>query len=60
MNLATGTLTLVGLLFIILGIASKLMGMSILSPLVGSNIGYIMLGNTCLLLALVIDKFQKE
>lgn len=59
MNLATGTLTLVGLIFLVVGLASKLMCVSLLSPLFGTNSGYLAAANSCFLLALVVDRFNK-
>ena len=60
MNLATGSLLFLGFLFAVLGVASKIMGVSLAAPLIETNIGYMTVVNTCLLLALVIDKFQKK
>ena len=60
MNVATGCLTFLGFLFLLGGIASKLLGISIMAPYVSSFIGYFVGANTCLLLALVVDKFQKD
>ena len=59
MNLATGSLIFVGFILMVAGIASKFMGMSLLEPLFSSYFGYFIAANTCLLLALAIDKFQK-
>jgi len=60
MNLATGSLMLLGLVLAILGLVSKLIGTSILAPLITNYFSYLIAANTCLLLALVIDKFQKD
>ncbi len=59
MNVATGCLTFLGFILLLGGIASKLMGVSILAPYISSFIGYFIGANTCLLMSLVIDKFQK-
>lgn len=60
MNLGTGTLTLVGLIFVVAGVASKLIGASLLSPLFTSNAGYLGAANACFLLALIVDKFSNK
>jgi len=60
MNLATGALIFLGFLFIVLGIASKAMGCSLLSPFIQSTLGYFVGANTCILLALIVDKFDKR
>ena len=60
MNVATGCLTFLGFILLLAGIASKLMGISILAPYISSFLGYFIGANTCLLMALVVDKFQKD
>ncbi|MCQ9206810.1 MAG: hypothetical protein NG740_02880 [Omnitrophica bacterium] len=59
MNVATGTLTLLGMVFLVIGLASKLIGVSLLSPLFATNSGYLTAANSCFLLALVVDRFNK-
>ncbi len=59
MNIATGSLTFLGFIMLVLGAASKLMGVSLLQPLVVSPVGYLLAANSCLLMALIVDKFQK-
>ena len=60
MDLATGSLLFLGLVFAVLGVSSKIMGIALLDPLISTNLGYLTAVNTCLLLALVIEKFQKK
>ncbi|MFH1380642.1 MAG: hypothetical protein ABIH57_00525 [Candidatus Omnitrophota bacterium] len=60
MNAATGTLTLLGLILLLAGLVSKFLGMLILAPFISSNINYVIAANTCFLLAIVVDKFQKN
>jgi len=60
MNVATGCLTFMGFVFLLCGVASKLMGVSILIPHVSSFLGYFVGANTLFLMALIIDKFQKN
>ena len=60
MNLATGTLTLLGMVLVIAGIISRVIGFSFLAPLVSSYMGYFVGANLCFLLVLVIDKYQKN
>ena len=60
MNAATGTLTLVGLILLLAGLVSKLLGIFILAPFISSSINYVIAANACFLLAIVVDKFQKN
>jgi len=60
MNVATGCLIFLGFILLLGGIASKLMGISILTPYISSFIGYFVGANTCFLMALIVDKFQKD
>lgn len=60
MNLAVGSLTLLGFLILALGAVSKLMGMSLLTPFISSYFGYFIVANSCILTAIVIDRFQKS
>jgi len=59
MNLANGTLIFLGFLTIILGIVSKLMGISLLAPVVEAPSSYFIIAITCFVVSLVIDKFEK-
>ncbi len=59
MNLASGTLVFMGFLTVVLGVASKLMGISLLEPFVVASSSYFIVGITCFVMALVIDKFGK-
>ena len=60
MNLAVGTLTFAGCTFILLGCISRLWGVSLLAPYIITTTGYFLGGNTCFLLALIVDKFEKR
>jgi len=60
MNVATGSLTFLGFIFLLGGIVSGLSGISIMAPYVLSFVGYFVGANTCFLLTLIIDKFQKR
>ena len=60
MNLATGSLMLLGFVLLVAGIVSKLMGMALLAPFFNTSVGCFMAANACLLLVLVVDKFQKS
>lgn len=60
MNLATGSLVCLGFIFLVTGTVSKLMGISLLAPWVKTEMGYFIVANSCLLIALVIDKFQEK
>ena len=58
MNVATGSLTFLGFILLIVGIVSKLMGVSLFAPFISSFLGYFIGANSCLIMALVIEKFQ--
>ena len=60
MNLANGTLVLLGFLAIVLGVVSKLMGISLLAPFIGAASSYFIVAITCFMVALVVDKFEKS
>lgn len=60
MNLATGALTLTGFLSIVLGIVTKLVGISLLNPYVIAPSNYFLIAITCFVTALVIDRFEKN
>ncbi|OGW74839.1 MAG: hypothetical protein A2Z72_06640 [Omnitrophica bacterium RBG_13_46_9] len=60
MNLATGSLLCLGFVLLVTGVVSKLMGISLLAPLIETELGYFIAANSCFLMALVIDRFQKE
>lgn len=60
MNLATGSLTLLGFVLALLGIISKVMCISLLAPLFSTYAVYLVAANTCFLAALVVDRFQKS
>lgn len=59
MNIATGSLMFLGFVLLVSGMISKLIDVSLLAPFVSSYVGYFIAANSCLLLALVIDKFQQ-
>jgi len=44
----------------VLGVASRVMGCSLLSPFIQTTLGYFVGANTCILLALIVDKFDKR
>ena len=58
MNLAVGSLTLVGLLFGLAGVLSKVAGIALLYPLVKEMPSYFIIACTCFLLALIVDRFD--
>ncbi|MBN1354557.1 MAG: hypothetical protein JW994_07830 [Candidatus Omnitrophica bacterium] len=60
LNAATGSLLLLGFILLSLGLISQLIGLSLLAPYITTVIGYFVGANSCMLLALVIDKFQKK
>ena len=60
MNLATGSLVLVGFILLVAGVVSKLIGVPLMLPLISEGSDFFVAANTCFLLALVIDKFEKR
>ncbi len=60
MGLATGSLVLLGLFMVMFGIILKLSGMNLMEPIFNSIGGYFSMANTCFLVGLVVDRFDKE
>ena len=59
MNLAVGSLTFLGLILLVAGVVSKVISISVFAPYFASFSSYFLAANTCLIMALVVDKFQK-
>lgn len=59
MNLATGSLVLLGLLVLVAGIVSKLIGLSLLAPFFISPSSYMAAANSCFLMGILADKYHK-
>ncbi len=59
MNLGSAILMFVGFLLLLAGMVSKIIGLSLLAPFISSYMAYFIGANSCILLALAIDKFQK-
>ena len=55
-----GTLVLVGMLLILGGVILKFAGLNLLEPLFYMPVSFFVVANTCFLLALVIDKFDRK
>ena len=60
MKVATGALMFVGFIVLMAGIGSKILGISLFAPFFSSAGSYFIAANSCLLLALVVDKFNKD
>ena len=60
MNLGTGSLILVGFILLVTGVVSKLIGVPLMMPLIVEGSDFFIAANTCFLIALVIDKFEKR
>lgn len=58
MNVAAGTLILLGFLLMMGGVIQKLAGLNLLEPIFNQPISTFVVANTCFILALVIDKFD--
>ncbi|MFQ5952867.1 MAG: hypothetical protein ACE5JK_05635 [Candidatus Omnitrophota bacterium] len=59
MSLATGSLVLLGFFLIMFGVILKFSGLNLLEPLFYNIGGYFAMANTCFLIALVVEKFDK-
>jgi len=60
MNLAVGSLVLLGFFMIMFGMILKMSGLNLLEPVFYSIGGYFSMANTCFLIALVVDRFDKS
>ena len=60
MNLGTGALVFLGFMLLLLGVVSRLMNLPLLTPYIQSFLGYFIAANTCFLMALIVDKFEKQ
>ena len=60
MNLAEGTLVLLGFMFIIAAMILKIAGLNVLTPIINSVYGFFMAANTCFIITLVIAVFDKD
>lgn len=54
-----GTLVLVGMVLLLGGVILKFAGLNLLEPLFYVPASFFVVANTCFLLALIIDKFDK-
>jgi hypothetical protein len=59
MNVATGSLVLLGFFMIMFGMILKMAGLNLLEPIFYNFSGYFSMANTCFLIALVVDRFDK-
>jgi hypothetical protein len=59
MNLATGSMVLLGFIFILFGLVLKMSGLNLLEPLFSRLSSFFAIANTCFLAALIIDRFDK-
>lgn len=57
MNMAVGTLILMGFIMLLGGVTYKLTGMNFMDPLVQKNQSFFTGANSCFIVALVIDRF---
>lgn len=58
MDMAVGSVVLLGFLFLLGGVICKFSDLSLLEPYVTSPAGFFAVANTCFLLALVVDRFS--
>lgn len=59
MSLGVGVLVLLGLILILFGVVFKLSGLNLLEPQIKEVTNFFIVANTCLLLALIVAKFDK-
>ena len=59
MSVAVGSLVLLGFFMIMFGLILKMSGLNLLEPVFSSIGGYFSMANTCFLVALVVDRFDK-
>ena len=60
MNLGTGSLMFLGMLLLVVAVASKFMDIVLLAPFINDYPTYLTAANTCFILAIAIDKFMQE
>ncbi|MGB2600389.1 MAG: hypothetical protein WBD00_00370 [Candidatus Omnitrophota bacterium] len=60
MSLGVGVLVLLGLILILFGVVFKLSGLNLLEPQIKEVTNFFIVANTCLLLALIVAKFDKS
>lgn len=59
MNLGTGVLVLLGFFLILFGIIMKFSGLNLLDPLCSRISSFFAIANTCFLIAIIVDRFDK-
>ncbi|UCD55798.1 MAG: hypothetical protein JSV93_03160 [Candidatus Omnitrophota bacterium] len=59
MNLGSAILMLVGFLLLLAGMISKIIGLSLFAPFITTYGTYFVGANSCILLALAVDRFHK-
>ena len=59
MNLAVGILVLMGFLTILSGLILQMKGLNLFDSIFTSSSSYFLAANTCFIIALVIEKFDK-
>jgi len=59
MNLAIGSLVLMGFLFVLFAVIFNLKGVNLLYPYVKQAVSYFIAANTCFLIAFIISTFDK-
>ncbi len=59
MSLGVGVLVLLGLLLILFGVIFKMSGMNLMHPQIKEVSNFFVIANTCLLLALIVARFDK-
>jgi hypothetical protein len=60
MSIGVGVLVLLGMLLALMGVLYKVTTFNLLAPYLNFPRSFFLIANTCLLLALVIDRFEPE
>ncbi len=60
MNVAIGSLVLLGFLFIVFAVILNLKGANLLYPYIKNAVSYLIAANTCFLVALIVSTFGKS
>lgn len=59
MNVAVGSLILIGMLLVMGGVIMKYAGLNLLEPYLNVPTNFFVVANTCFLVALIVDKFDR-
>ena len=58
MDMATGSLVLLGMLVLMAGAVMKFSSLNLFDPIITAQCGFLKVANTCFLLAIIVDRFN--